>query len=512
MSKFYGVSGQLIKDLRFLLAQLYFDSLKDRFTPKKIKSTLETLSESSEGLKGAYAAAINRISTQSDEACGLAKKAISWIALAKRQLTTTELQTALAVEPGDKALDDDNIAELEDIVEVCAGLVTIDKVSDIIRLVHYTTLEYFVRNLEDWVPTASTDITRTCLTYLCFDVPPTSSWVVEQDFFFNYAAHFWVYHNIRGVEALALQLFTSKLNFRRAVLRYAPQKGRYSRTRSWEYFNPADLESITALHVMAFFGLADLLAYFLQDDHCEEFDFNSRVSYGQTPLSLACKSASLPPAEPITASQDSAEHSGRRNPSSALPNQQEAVVRLLIGVACVDVNLKDLYGKPPLAHATEGGQTEIVRLLLSRSDIRADTKDAWGGTPLISAAAGGHIEIVELLLDREGVDCSAYDSIGRTPISCAVEGGSLAVFRLLLKRLDSGGFEKNSFGPNRRLFYCGVAECRIRSGTVSPPRHGRQLQGCLRSDASRMGSLFTSLGGGNIRPTHRPRRCRRFKG
>ena len=37
-------------------------------------------------------------------------------------------------------------------VSVCAGLVTVDEESDIIRLVHYTTQEFFERTQNIWFP------------------------------------------------------------------------------------------------------------------------------------------------------------------------------------------------------------------------------------------------------------------------------------------------------------------------------------------------------------------------
>lgn len=64
---------------------------------------------------------------------------ISWITYAKRPLTTPELQHALATEVGHQDLVRDNISDVEDMVSACAGLVTVDKESDIVRLVHYTT-------------------------------------------------------------------------------------------------------------------------------------------------------------------------------------------------------------------------------------------------------------------------------------------------------------------------------------------------------------------------------------
>jgi hypothetical protein len=61
------------------------------------------------------------------------------------------------------------LPEIEDMVFVCAGLVTVDEVSDIIRLVHYTIQEYFERTQMIWFPDAETDIATTCVTYLLFD-------------------------------------------------------------------------------------------------------------------------------------------------------------------------------------------------------------------------------------------------------------------------------------------------------------------------------------------------------
>lgn len=92
-----------------------------------------------EVLDQAYKEAMERINEQKPGFRRLANKVLSWITCAKRPLTTSELQHALAVEVGDTKLDEDNIERIERIVSVCAGLVTVDKETGIIRLVHYTT-------------------------------------------------------------------------------------------------------------------------------------------------------------------------------------------------------------------------------------------------------------------------------------------------------------------------------------------------------------------------------------
>jgi hypothetical protein len=66
------------------------------------------------------------------------------------------------------ALCEENLPEIEDIISVCAGLVTVDQESNIIRLVHYTTQESFEWNQVTLFPNSQTDIAMTCVTYLSF--------------------------------------------------------------------------------------------------------------------------------------------------------------------------------------------------------------------------------------------------------------------------------------------------------------------------------------------------------
>jgi hypothetical protein len=79
-----------------------------------------------------------------------------------------ELQHALAVEPDDKTIDEEALVDETLMISVCAGIVTVDQESNIIRLVHYTTEEYFERKrLDNFLEVRW--IAMTCLTYLLFD-------------------------------------------------------------------------------------------------------------------------------------------------------------------------------------------------------------------------------------------------------------------------------------------------------------------------------------------------------
>ncbi len=157
--KLYGYISR-----RFLLAQLYLDSLIDKTTPRMIRCTLEDLPKGSDVLDQAYHKAMERIQGQETGFQEIAKLVLSWIVCARRPLTTSELRHALAVEDGDFEIGEDNLHETEELVSVCAGLVTVDEESDIIRLVHYTTQKYFERTQTRWFPQAQTAITKTWIT------------------------------------------------------------------------------------------------------------------------------------------------------------------------------------------------------------------------------------------------------------------------------------------------------------------------------------------------------------
>jgi hypothetical protein len=139
---------------RFFLARLHVDSLLDKRIKQKVLSTLVKLTKGSAALDEAYGEAIKRIDGQMVEDRSLARRALSWISYAQRLLITKELCHALAIEPGDRALNNDNIYDVEDVISVCAGLVTVDEESSIIRLVYYTTQEYFERVRLEWNPGA----------------------------------------------------------------------------------------------------------------------------------------------------------------------------------------------------------------------------------------------------------------------------------------------------------------------------------------------------------------------
>ncbi|KAF2175317.1 hypothetical protein K469DRAFT_756296 [Zopfia rhizophila CBS 207.26] len=147
-------------DGMFLLAKLHMDSLLSKSTPGDIEDALKDLPRGAEGLNTMYEDAMERINNQTEGSQALANRVLYWITHAKRALASVELQHALAVRDGAVGLNEKFVPEVEDMVSDCAGLVTVDEESGIIRLVHHTTQEYLERTQKRWFPDAETLVPR----------------------------------------------------------------------------------------------------------------------------------------------------------------------------------------------------------------------------------------------------------------------------------------------------------------------------------------------------------------
>lgn len=345
---------------------------------------------------------MERIEGQLADPRELAKQALAWITCSKRPLTTLELQHALAVEIGHSSLDEDNLPEIEDVVSVCAGLVTIDEGSGIIRLVHYTTQEYFQRTWTSWFHNAQEDITKTCVTYLLFSAFKTGSCTTDVEFeerlrlnpLYDYAARNWAYYACAGskeVEELILDLLRNDAAVSassQAMMAYRTFSG-YRQTWS---------RKTRGAHLAAYFGLEKAVTVLLKQGHHP----NSRDTSGRTPLSWAAA------------------------------NGNEVVVKLLLATAGVDVDSGDYLYQTPLALAAESGHESVVKLLLATAGVYPEFKDLEDMTPLMVAAANGHEAVVKLLLAMAGVNVNAMDTSGGTPLWIAASNGHEGVVKLLL--------------------------------------------------------------------------------
>ncbi|KAJ6201088.1 LOW QUALITY PROTEIN: hypothetical protein J3E72DRAFT_413051 [Bipolaris maydis] len=368
----YPVLEDFTNCTRFLLAQLYLNSLKGKRSRTAIRDALKKLPTGTESYNCAYSDAMTRIERQLPDEAMLAKEALSWITCAKRPLTTTELQHALAVKDGQEELDEDNKSDIEDIVSVCAGLVTVDGESGIIRLVHYTTQEYFERTQKNWFPNAEFDITTIFFGSGPCDTDYEFEKRLQLNPLYEYAARYWGHHacQVRSSLPKVIEFFRHEINVEAAVQamlvrKLFPSQNCYSKGFS---------RQMTGLHLCAYFGLVDVAAtviYFA--------GLNSRNDNGQTPLFLAARGGH--------------EYTGK-----------------------VEIDLKDNYDQTPLLVAAREGHEGVVKLLLDTGKVEVDSRDKCGKTPLFWTARNGHEDVVKLLLDTGKAEIDSRDKHGRTTL------------------------------------------------------------------------------------------------
>lgn len=273
---------------RFLLAQLHLDSLIGKRSPNAVRTTLKSLRKESKVvghdntkvLDFAYKQAMERIEGQVGDQHLLGKQVLSWIACARRPLKTSELQCALAVELDTDELNEENIPELEDMVSVCAGLVTIDKVSDVIRLVHYTMQEFFERTWTNWFSEAQSDITNICVTYLSFSAFVSGACdskvqLATREFtnvLYNYAASNWGHHSRGGY------------GDKERILKFLKNEQQVARSTK-VLFMEREPKNMTGVHLAAFFGLDKITADLISNGYATDLTDSEH----RDPLSYAAE-------------------------------------------------------------------------------------------------------------------------------------------------------------------------------------------------------------------------------
>ncbi|KAL6401227.1 hypothetical protein AUP68_16956 [Ilyonectria robusta] len=254
------------------------------------------VTETADGMKGmggldeTYDQAMGRIEDQGHDRKVLAKQILMWITHSKRPLSTLELQHALAIRENMPVLDTDFIPQTKVILSLCAGLVTIDEKSNIIRLVHYTTQEYFERTQKRWFPEAETDITRICITYLSFSTFESGFCQTNHEFrkrlrsnpLYNYAAHNWGHHardaSTLGQEVVSFLECKAKVEAAAQVL----MPGMHSSSDS--NYTQRVHKQMTGLHLVAYFGVQKAANILLR--HSQSLD--TKDDRGRTPLSWSC--------------------------------------------------------------------------------------------------------------------------------------------------------------------------------------------------------------------------------
>lgn len=141
----------------------------EAMTRAEIRKSINHLSAN---LGQAFEDTIRRIDNEAQNRREVAKKTLMWILHSCRPLQVNELRYALATQIEEKEFDLDNILPARFIVDCCLGLVVIDNGSSVVRFVHHTLQDYLNIERQGVFQNEETEITKTCLTYLCLNNVP----------------------------------------------------------------------------------------------------------------------------------------------------------------------------------------------------------------------------------------------------------------------------------------------------------------------------------------------------
>jgi ankyrin repeat protein len=360
------------------------------------------------------------------------------------------------VERNEVELDPENIPDVEDLLSVCAGLVVVDQESAVIRLVHYTTQEYFERVIDTWNPDAPLQIALTCLTYLSYDVFRTGSCSSNKDFeerlqenkFLYYAAKHWSEH-AATVETRVCAMVCSFL-LDDCLVSSATQVLLVPIVKFRDYSQDFPKDS-TGAHLAARLGLTvSLETLLLHKGQERKAEFTRKDSEGQTLLYLAAKNGHCLTAK-LLIDEGAEVNTKGGNFSTALQaasySGYRAVVRLLTEQGA-EVNAQGgLYYNNALQAASGQGHEAIVKLLIEQG-AEVNAQGGFHGNALQVASYSGHRAVVKLLIEQ-GAEVNAQGGhYYSNALQIASGEGHEAIVKLLIEQgaevNAQGGFHGNA--------------------------------------------------------------------
>ncbi|KAM0261986.1 hypothetical protein ACHAQJ_001992 [Trichoderma viride] len=387
----------------FLLAKFYADSLRAKTTPAQIIQTLKLLPRGPNAYQQAYEKTINRIRGQQVEHQRLARRTLQWLACAAREITALELCRALAIRNDCDSLPSEEEFESTSVmIDVCMGLVIVERKSGVIRLLHHTALEYLRQNMtclwsledpealetllpppkssKDAMYKAHQDIAAICIKYLSFDgirVLLTQNYrecstKLDKYAFLGYTKQHWAYHWCEGFNETGVP---ASMNQMTAAFLESKSTAAMIDTR---IISKKSLITMKMLHFVAFFGLTSMVDICLKNGH----DINTRTSCGRNALCFA------------------------------LQNKHEGTCRALLERGAKEVIFEDNFDRlSSLGLAIRGRMSMAVDLLLDDNfGARVNPEVGKGDnssmlttmTPLLVNATKGNVKMVNIFLSYGG--------------------------------------------------------------------------------------------------------------
>ncbi|KAJ7327642.1 ankyrin repeat-containing domain protein [Mycena albidolilacea] len=516
-------------DGMFLLARLHLESLGAKRKPKAVFEALENLPSD---LDETYHNAVKRISDQDEEAREIAQSTLIWVTNAKRPLTVEEIRVALAIEPGTNQLDVANMLDIETILSVCAGLIIVDDEHSIVRLVHYTTQEYWDRVQAPRFPNAQTDVTHSLLTFLAFDEHvDIDNWARyaderNQPTLFNYCQYTLVHAAGKPEEDLRNEIIEF---LERAVTwgTLAEWERPWYRSAPWEFDEWP--QQTTPLWIAAAVNLFTTANYLIEDSTSagmtkpyhraaivashyghykivellinKEADVNVQGGKYSTALQTASLNGHKDIAELlINKGADVNAQGGEYGTAlqAASSNGHKDIAELLIN-AGADVNAQDGYYGTALQAASSEGHKEIAELLINnRADVNAQGGEY--GTALQTASLNGHKDIAELLINR-GADVNVQGGKYSTALQTASLNGHKDIADLLINtganvNIQGGYYYSTALQAASSQGHKDIAELLINTGADVNAQHryqGRYYNTARQAESSKGHKDITEL-------------------
>ncbi|KAI9796740.1 MAG: Ankyrin repeat domain-containing protein 44 [Piccolia ochrophora] len=434
----------------FLIAVLQIRRICDQMTIREVKRALDTMPV---GLVEMYEETMARISRQSSKRKELAMRILGWVCHAKRPMSVEELRHALAVDYDPKqsvpprSLDEENLLRQTMLIDVCAGLVTIEQESKVIRLVHYTAQEYFDGQSSTLFPNAATQAAGTCLTYLLFDEfrsgpCPDSETLGErrQKYeFLDYAAFHWGDH-VRGpLETRFMSMILTLLEDDKRSCAVAQIQARCER----EFFRWCNMfgdvpEGFEPLQAAASQGLDSVVTLLL-----ERSEDGVQMNHALAESRRGKESMMLRRGDDDVQTDDALITFKRVN-GSTLPREsiedaqrskdvQKDVHDHQANDVPFDDDVQGIDGVQ-LANDAPSNETIFKSRRVERNDSTFKTAAHW-------AAWRGHRSTLQILLDT-GIEVHIRSADGFTLLDAACDQGREEAVDLLLER----GFDKNNRG------------------------------------------------------------------
>lgn len=380
----------------------------------RLSSSIVDMNEKKAAVNLEYDKTMDRICSQVLSRKRLAKEALSWIVCAKRPLTCQELRTALGIEPGESALDEENQPDIDDIVTSCAGLLIIasDGANEIFQLAHYTIQEYLQRRQEALFPAAHQIITESCLTYLSFEAFELGSCKSPIQYrarlahypLYSYAANHWGDHSRSNFAKHDVLISFVRSHAKvEASVQALFAMGRF---KDPVYYSQTMQNRFTSLHLAAHFGLADLV-HLIREDGGQLYN-----------------KASIEQREHVCSV-----YSSRPSQSTVVEAPLEHEIELS----------KNNQDGEIISIAASRGHTDVINMLLD-SGIDPNLRDNHLETPLMKAATNDRVDAAVLLLAR-GANPNLTDDFRRSAFTLACIFGSAGTFNILPNDLLDLGHE-----------------------------------------------------------------------